>query len=711
MTLLTAALLAAAFASRASDASAPGGAGGRAPSHIVYHRGRHSPSSFDPAATVVGGAGTARLADAMMAPLGRAAPGAAADGRDLRALTAPQRGAAAAREGRRPASLQEALQQLEAWERQDRRFVAGEWANWSREEGACRPALHVFPTTVAEVVAVVRHCRSMGWRTRPAGGGLTPSAATLTADVLLHLTELNRIRSLNEATGVVCVEGGVTLEALEARLLQTEWSIPVVPSVLEGTIAGAIGTATHGTGLRVPTLSAFVRAVRVVDGTGAAHSVDATTATINGFTMPTAEAAKGLKILGAFACHLGALGVVVEVTLQLAPRRRFTHVSRCVPLDDALVPAPTEAATEVLQRAARYDIYRFLWTPHTRRGYELCAVAVDDTDGAAANVEDTVSSTPLREVRAAADSVMAAKFVDDRRPKSRCAALVAAATANPTLQHRGLEAALWVNTVLESIAPTPFLRRHATAAQVALNRFYQRTFLATPSAGVGATAVDLLVLDCLFRQHANEFAIDASLAGVAMQRLTAWLEAAEGGSLAPGAPARLGQPLRVHFPVEMRFTAADENVWLSPSYGRPTCYIGLVMFKPFGRADSSCGGDEVAASANQRAHTQDLTWRRYYEQFATMMLQLGGRPHWGKYRPPQWYDAPIDGPLRRSSADGRLRVGTNGAGAAVRRAAFPLLPLFGALRDAMDPDGVFVNEWLHRELVSVVPSRPVVSKI
>ena len=36
--------------------------------------------------------------------------------------------------------------------------------------------------------------------------------------------------------------------------------------------------------------------------------------------------------------------------------------------------------------------------------------------------------------------------------------------------------------------------------------------------------------------------------------------------------------LRPHCPVEVRFTAADD-IWLSPSNGRRTCWIGIIQYR------------------------------------------------------------------------------------------------------------------------------------
>jgi L-gulonolactone oxidase len=36
--------------------------------------------------------------------------------------------------------------------------------------------------------------------------------------------------------------------------------------------------------------------------------------------------------------------------------------------------------------------------------------------------------------------------------------------------------------------------------------------------------------------------------------------------------------IRVHFPIEIRWTS-DDDIWLSPSFGRQTVYIGIVQYR------------------------------------------------------------------------------------------------------------------------------------
>lgn len=65
-----------------------------------------------------------------------------------------------------------------------------------------------------------------------------------------------------------------------------------------------------------------------------------------------------------------------------------------------------------------------------------------------------------------------------------------------------------------------------------------------------------------------EWAIDSRNTKACLSDLRAWLadEAADTNGL------------RVHFPIEIRWSCADE-IWLSPSYGRETTWIGVVTYR------------------------------------------------------------------------------------------------------------------------------------
>lgn len=107
------------------------------------------------------------------------------------------------------------------------------------------------------------------------------------------------------------------------------------------------------------------------------------------------------------------------------------------------------------------------------------------------------------------------------------------------------------------------------------------------------------------------------------------------------------EAFRISFPVEVRAAAADE-LWLSTAHGRDTGYIAVHRYW---REDHR--GYFAAVEAVLRAH--------------------GGRPHWGK--------------IHSLDAD-------------ALRGLYPRFDDFLAIRDRLDPDRVFANDYLRRVLGS-----------
>ncbi|WP_189553797.1 D-arabinono-1,4-lactone oxidase [Streptomyces lavendofoliae] len=104
-------------------------------------------------------------------------------------------------------------------------------------------------------------------------------------------------------------------------------------------------------------------------------------------------------------------------------------------------------------------------------------------------------------------------------------------------------------------------------------------------------------------------------------------------------------PLRVSFPVEVR-TAPADDITLSTASGRDTAYIAVHMYK-------------------------GTPYRSYFTATERIMTAHGGRPHWGKLH----------------TRD-----------AAYFAEVYPRFGEFTALRDRLDPDRVFGNDYLRRVL-------------
>ena len=123
----------------------------------------------------------------------------------------------------------------------------------------------------------------------------------------------------------VTVEAGITLhdlgEELRARGLAMENQGDVDPQ----TLAGAISTATHGTGAGFGNLSSQVVGVRLVTGDRR-----------GAWTCATGDELRAARV------SLGALGAISAVTLRCVPAFTIHRIDEPRPLDDVLA-APRRA--------------------------------------------------------------------------------------------------------------------------------------------------------------------------------------------------------------------------------------------------------------------------------------------------------------------------------------------------------------------------------
>ncbi|MBM4412894.1 MAG: FAD-binding protein [Chloroflexi bacterium] len=171
--------------------------------------------------------------------------------------------------------------------------------NWSRHHTFQAAYIH-HPTTVAqlqEIVRRARHCKVLG------SAHSFNDMADTTADLIV-LDQLTTTPHLDDATGQVTVPGGMRYGDLGLFLASTRWALHNMASLPHISVAGTIATATHGSGMRNGNLASAVIAMTIVRADGELIEVS--------------RATHGERFAG-MVVHLGALGVVVTVTLQLVP--------------------------------------------------------------------------------------------------------------------------------------------------------------------------------------------------------------------------------------------------------------------------------------------------------------------------------------------------------------------------------------------------------
>ena len=218
-----------------------------------------------------------------------------------------------------------------------------DWSNWAGTQSA-RLARVATPRSEADVVEEIRRAARKGLRVKAIGAGHSFTGVAVTDGVQLRLSALTGITSIDSTRGEATVRAGTPLHVLVEELAAFGYALPNLGDIDRQSLAGATATGTHGTGLRLPGLSAGVRALRIVLADGSV--VDCS---------PTREP----HLFQAARLGLGALGVVTEITVAVVPAFLLHAVERPERLPEVLAHVDTLAETN--------DHFEFYWFPHTDR--------------------------------------------------------------------------------------------------------------------------------------------------------------------------------------------------------------------------------------------------------------------------------------------------------------------------------------------------------
>jgi L-gulono-1,4-lactone dehydrogenase len=195
-----------------------------------------------------------------------------------------------------------------------------EWRNWAGDEG-CRPREIARPRSIEEIVGAVERAAREGLRVRVAGAGHSFSDIACSDGLLMVLDRFQQVLDVDAESRLVRVEGGVTIAQLNALLAKHGLALENLGDIDVQSIAGAISTATHGTGARLRNIPSQV--------------VELTLVLADGSTLVCSEEGDP-ELLRAARVSLGALGVVAEVTLRCVPAFTLRGVDAPAPLGETL---------------------------------------------------------------------------------------------------------------------------------------------------------------------------------------------------------------------------------------------------------------------------------------------------------------------------------------------------------------------------------------
>ncbi len=217
--------------------------------------------------------------------------------------------------------------------------------NWAGNQ-VCLPFERVQPASTAEVAAIVEGAFAVGRRVKVVGAGHSFTDAACTDGILIDLDRMQAVRSIDAGTGRVTVQAGIRLHQLNEQLAGAGLAMPNLGDIAYQSIAGAIATATHGTGLGLGNLATTIVGLELVTGRGDVVRCDE-------HHRP--------DLLRVARVGLGALGIVTEVTIQTVPAFNLHVVERVEPLVDLL--------DGWHDHVSQNDHFEFFWFPGTDQAH------------------------------------------------------------------------------------------------------------------------------------------------------------------------------------------------------------------------------------------------------------------------------------------------------------------------------------------------------
>lgn len=482
-------------------------------------------------------------------------------------------------------------------------------ATWARTFHS-RPEYWIQPRSTEEVQRLVVHARARRRRVTTVGSGHSPSDLTCTSSWMVNLDGLAsvlEVRKYDDSSSPPAEKQAAPRRYAGRALVQAGISLRGLNDEM----------ARHG--LTLPNLGSIdVQSVAgaiatATHGSSLRHGILSTN--VRGLRIVlasgearwcSAAAREHPDLFRAALVSLGALGVVTEVEIELAAACNIAWETRSVPLADALARWDTGLWD-------RDEFVRCWWMPYTRR---LVVWSGSKT------------TAPCR--------------APDRR-----------SSYAGWLGYHLYQAMLLLANHIPSLVPV------VERLVMGMEHGSSATTTGRSNAGVDEQRSALL-MDCLYSQFVNEWAIPLHRGPEALRRLEAWL-------LGPDDPAGdipfSNAGLYAHAPVEVRVggggpgaPSQQPRALLDQSRpDGPTLYLNATLYRPYGSAPP---------------------WAdRYYEGFEWLMRELGGRPHWAK-----------------------------NFGRGARRPDFQRmyggdLDRWLEVRSEVDPLGLFVGEWHRRNLL------------
>lgn len=186
------------------------------------------------------------------------------------------------------------------------------WSTWARQH-TVQPTGVLAPRSVPELQRQIQDAATADTRVKVVGRGRSASAIGQPVGTMLTLEHLTGLVRVDPDNLTATFLAGTTVREANRLLGHYNLAFTNLGRLDEQTLAGAISTGFHGTGLSYGIFATQVAELKLVDATG---------------TLLTCSPQQNPEIFSAALCGLGALGIIVELTFNVVPQFRLHAAER-----------------------------------------------------------------------------------------------------------------------------------------------------------------------------------------------------------------------------------------------------------------------------------------------------------------------------------------------------------------------------------------------
>ena len=209
--------------------------------------------------------------------------------------------------------------------------------NWAKNE-TCVAQKFFQPETEEEIIEVVKQSKKI----RVVGTGHSWNATCLTQDTLINFDNYKNVLLLDKEKLQVKIQPGIKLWQLNEYLDKEGLALKNLGSISYQSVAGAISTGTHGSGINYQILGSQIEEFSLIKADGEKVIL---------------HCERDKELFNNCMVNLGCLGIISEITLHIVPAFNLHDYTVAVSFN--------EAVDRLKELVNNTDHFKMWWFPHT----------------------------------------------------------------------------------------------------------------------------------------------------------------------------------------------------------------------------------------------------------------------------------------------------------------------------------------------------------